>query len=157
LSIILAIVGGIIGGWALSRLLPGGEAVSRGDLLTTGVGALVGGIVASSLTSLFGRGVADRPEAADVVLRLPDASSQMVRNLDTESLAGVLGSILSEPASEGRLNQVILNGGRVRFGGKDPGDPWLRSVWRRKGPIRPQDLLGDPTIDIRQDINRPGG
>ena len=153
-SVILGIIGGVIGGWALSRLLPGDDALLRGDLLTTGVGALVGGIVLSSLPSLFGGGRATaRGGPADVVLQLPNTSPEAIRNLDTQSLAGVLQSILSDSASEGRINNVILRGGRVRIGGA-PGDPWLRTVWRRSGPIRPDEVLINP--EIEQNINRLG-
>ena len=88
-----------------------------------------------------------------MVLRVPDATPETIRNLDTQSLAGTLQAILSEPGSEARINEVILSGGRVRVGGSlgKPGDPWLRTVWRRSGPIRPEDFLVDP-IDIQQDI-----
>ena len=152
LSVILGVIGGVIGGWALSRLLSGDDALLRGDLLTTGVGALVGGIVFSSLPSLFGGRLARR-EAADVVLQLPDTSSDAIRSLDTQSLAGILQSILSDSASEARINNVILRGGRVRIGGK-PGDPWLKTVWRRSGPIRPDDIVINP--EIEQNIDRLG-
>lgn len=158
LSMILAVIGGIIGGWALNRLLPGEDTLSRGDLLSTGVGALVGGIVLSSIPSLFARNSPPHTQAADVLLQLPEASPQVVRNLDTQTLAATLQTILGEPTSEARLNDLILRGGRVRVTDR-LGDEaaWKSTVWRRSGPFREREhaLINPP--EFRQDIDNLRG
>jgi hypothetical protein len=151
LSTVLAIVGGTLGGWALNSLLLGNEMAARVDLLTTGIGALVGGIVLSSLPSLLPGAFAGRRKAATVVLRLPDTSPEAVRNIDTQTLAGTLQAILSEPASEARINEVILSGGRVRIGSlAGAPEAWQKTIWSRSGPIRP-DFETNP-IDIEQNL-----
>lgn len=97
-----------------------------------------------------------RPKAGKLktaVVRLSDESVRTSKRVSAKTLAGVLEGMLKQPAVNASVSGIVLKGGTVKASTGDPGDPWLRTVWRRSGPIRPGDKLIDPAQLVSK---RPG-
>jgi hypothetical protein len=76
-----------------------------------------------------------RGENETVVLRAPEEFQRTMQNLDTESLATILQSILNESVNETKINDVILKGGSVKVSSPVGAESWNKTVWKRNGPI----------------------